>query len=160
MHFQLRESWCAPACVQNALERYGSRVGQKRIATLMGDEHGTRGSDAPDILWALDFLKVPYRVYEGYHKGAARSWLTRSAGVWPLILCVDDFDHWVLVAGGVGDRLYLFDSDTDVPSNVRAMGQHTLRPKTIVRRWRASRDSADNEAPYYAIAVLGPPAKR
>ena len=160
MRLQIRENWCAAAAVQNALGLLGVRIGQRRLVRLIGitvdDTEGEGGANECDILFALRELGCEHAVFETYDKHEARSWLIKTCGVFPVILCVDDWDHWAVVAGGVGERLFLFDSDT-IPWNTQALGQHSLLPKSILRRWRAARANRTEGGLYYAIVLLSCP---
>lgn len=151
---QLKDSWCGPAAVSYALSLMGHpRVSQRRIATLAGEQGD--GCDEQDLIRALTALQCSYAEFGAYHRNEALSYLRRAPGVWPLILCVDNYDHWVCVAGGIGERLYLFD-----PQKGGLGGFKTLRAKTILRRWRASQAAAAVEGvPYYAIAIMRGPLK-
>ena len=77
----------------------------------------------------------------------------------PVLLCVDDFEHWVCVAGQCGNRLWLLDS-TNESWNQAGLGRWALLPKTVLRRWRAARRLHSEGGRYYGIAILGLPPGR
>jgi len=151
MGYQSKESWCGPAALQNALQIHGVRVGQGRLARILGTEKD--GTDENDLIRGLDRLGCQWHELDTTNKGEARAWLLRFAPVAPILLCVDSFDHWVTVAGCCGPRLWLLDSSAE-PWNRSGLGRGALLPKSILKRWRASRRSAGRAGNYYGVALL------
>ena len=159
MYRQQRESWCAPAALQNALAMLGIRESQRRLAKLMGEVGD--GCDESDVLRAIEASGCEPRVFEAYDRKAASRWLTAMCGLVPILLCVDSFKHWVCVAGGVHERLFVWDPHIGPKGDACGRtgplgGVRSARPKRIVKRWGASRAAQveDGGAPYYAIAVV------
>ena len=151
MRYQSNAADCSATAIQNALRVLGVRVGQHKIARHLGDL--SDGADESAILYALGELDCAVDVFESSRRNDARAWL-RLAYAAPLLLCVDDWGHWITIAGGCGRRLFLFDSARE-PWNEAENGAWPLLPRTILKRWRASRRSAvDTDGRYYGIAVL------
>lgn len=151
MPYQRKPGWCGPAALQTALQVHGMRLGQDKLARLCDtDENGTDEHGLINAVHNLGLTPV-----EGTPRGEAeaRLWLLKFAPVAPVILCVDNYDHWVVVAGQCGPRLWLFDS-TREPWNAANLGRQCLLPKTITRRWKASRRATDDGASYYGLAIL------
>ena len=149
--YQSKPSWCGPAALVCALQAHGIRMGQGRAARLMGTTDD--GSDEQDIISALDRLGASWDECATNDRQAARSWLVSRAAMAPVLLCVGDWSHWVVVAGCCGDRLWLFDSSPE-PWNKAGLGRWCLLPKSILRRWRASRALRKDGPLYYGIALL------
>lgn len=147
MQYQ-RANGCSSASIQNALSVLGVRVGQHKIEALIGDI--SDGADEHAILNALGVLGCSVDVLESRRRADAAEWL-HLAYSGPLLLCVDDWAHWVSVVGGCADRLWLFDPARE-PWNEAQNGAWPLLPKTILRRWRASWRSGSGV--YYGIALL------
>jgi ABC-type bacteriocin/lantibiotic exporter with double-glycine peptidase domain len=151
MPYQRKPGYCGPAALQTALQVHGKRLGQDRLAKLCGtDEDGT---DEHGLISAITELGFGFEELCIRDKNEARSALLRFAPVAPIILCVDDYDHWVVVAGQCGRRLWLFDS-TREPWNAHNLGRQCLLPKTITRRWKASKRATEDGASYYGLAIL------
>ena len=146
--YQRKPSWCAPAAIQMAMHAYGRKMGQARIARTIGTTED--GTDSPGILQGLQRLGFVPRVIDTRRKADARSWLVGLDG--PALLCVDSWDHWVCVAGGCRDRLWLMDPSPDVWNHTR-LGRWLLKPDTILKRWRASRKLQQSGGAYYGIAL-------
>jgi hypothetical protein len=150
--YQKREGWCGPAALQEALRVLGVRVGQAKLAKVIG-ACPEEGSDEHDILQALTKLGCQFSEFSTNRRNDARDWLTNWAYTTPLLLCVDDWDHWVLVAGGCGPRLFLFDS-ADSPWNKAQNGPWPLLPTTILKRWRAARRNRRAGDLFYGISLF------
>lgn len=151
MRYQRRDSWCGPAAIQNAARAFGVRVGQDKIANHAGTTED--GSDEHDMIRACLALGFGVDIRSWSKKREAGQWLQSNVtlGI-PTILCVDNFGHWVTVAGANGDYLFLIDS-VETPLNVSENGIHPLKIETILRRWRAARRIAGRDH-FYGIAVM------
>lgn len=160
MYRQQRESWCAPAALQNAASMLGVRASQRHIAKLMGE--AGEGCDERDVIRGIGGLGLTWNVFEAYDRKVASRWLVRACGAWPVLLCVDSYSHWVCVAGGVHERLFVWDPwigpHRDACGRTGPLGGvRPARPKLVIRRWKASRAACEGDgggAPYYAIAVV------
>lgn len=151
MQYQRTSVCCSAAALQNALRVFGVRVGQHKLSRLIGvtDE----GADEQDLLQALHALGCTVDILESARRSDAIEWMRSRAFLGPLLLCVDDWGHWVSVAGGCKDRLWLYDPAPE-PWNVAENGSWPLLPKTIAKRWKAARGHKKNGGLYYGIAVL------
>lgn len=155
---QKRPEWCSAAAVQNALRVLGKRTSQAAIADSIkigdcpeGCDHSDCGADERGVMRGLESVGATWTVLETSRRRDAYLWLG-LASQQPLILCVDRWQHWVVVAGRCGDRLYMLDSWPE-RYNLAHNGTLPLRRKTILRRWRASRWQRVDGAPYYGLAI-------
>ena len=155
--YQSKDAWCGPAALQSALQIHGVRVGQGRLAKIL--DTAQDGTDELDLLNGLDRLGAQHHELSTDRRADARAWLLRFAPVAPILLCVDSFDHWVVVAGMCGPRLWLLDSSSEA-WNRAGLGRWALLPKTILKRWRAARRVAGGSGRYYGIALLSCDAMR
>jgi hypothetical protein len=164
MKLQPNDYDCSIASIQNALRVFDIRFGYRRIFKAMRDKEDpkawtkafkTEGADEHDIQRALTNLKIGFRVLETNRRHYAEEWLESCAPAWPSLLCVDDWRHWVTIAGVCDGKLLLQDPDRD-PENVNELGNHWLKKGTILRRWRASTKRWREGGLYYGIAVLPP----
>lgn len=149
--YQTGPELCSAAALQCALHCLGIRVGQQKLANLIGATDD--GADEQDLMQAIVKLGLRPVPFESNSRTEARRWLLERAAFHPSILCVDDWNHWVAVAGQCGDRLFLFDSAREV-WNTKSRGSWPLKDTTILRRWRASRKKREDEPAYYAIGVM------
>lgn len=68
------------------------------------------------------------------------------------ILCLDQWDHWVLAHGSGGDRVDVFDSSTSI-RNLIEHGEHVLTQSRLMRRWVYNWTLEEGEKRLYAISV-------
>ena len=151
MAYQSKAHWCGPAALQTALQIHGVRVGQARLARILGTEDD--GTDDGDLLGGLDRMGCQWHELDTSRRQDAREWLARFAPIAPILLCVDSWDHWVVIGGCCGPRLWLLDSSPE-PWNTAGLGRWALLPKSILKRWRAARRNARDGGLYYGIALL------
>lgn len=116
MRFQSNRSACGPAALHNALAALGVARSEDELIQLTGQRPS--GTSAAGILRAIKTISegvVPPLV------GEAVMWRNKDEavrGLWwyltergrPLILCVDNFDHWVACTGYLGYRFAVMDS--------------------------------------------------
>jgi len=152
--YQQKPHWCGPAALQSALQIHGARIGQGRLAGLLGT--GLEGTDEQQMTDALDALGCQWDVLETNRKADARAWLVDRSPIAPLIMCVDAWQHWVCVAGVCGPRMWLLDPARE-EWNKAGQGRWALLPKTILKRWKAPRRDVHEGGLYYGIAVLTRP---
>jgi ABC-type bacteriocin/lantibiotic exporter with double-glycine peptidase domain len=158
--FQSRDETCGPAALQNACRALGLRIGQERVARLCGTS--CDGTDEAGILTGIDALGLGREELRSRDVREARAWLHEQlrAGR-PVLLCVDEWQHWValvgLLGGNSGWRTVLVDSAVNA-YNRAENGVHLVDARRLIRRWRASRRTAGHEPPFYAVALRPRPA--
>lgn len=140
--------------MQIALRFYGLRRGQAGLAKIIGTTED--GSDHHDLIHALSAVGLHPNEFSTNNTNEARKWISDLACIVPLLICVDDWEHWVCVAGQCANRVTLYDPDPDQPQNRLVNGATPLRIKTVLKRWKAARSLAkqEGEPVYYGIAVL------
>ena len=52
----------------------------------------------------------------------------------PAILCVDKWDHWIVVVGKIGTNYVIFDSDS-TRKNIKENGTYVLTIEELTKRW-------------------------
>lgn len=158
MRFQSREYTCGPVCLQNALRAIGVRVGEKRLAAMCGC--CAEGTDEANLVGAIEALGLTPAVISTSNVGEARRQLRDALlGGAPVLLCVDEWNHWITVIGVLGAagdwRAVVIDSSR-VTYNRAENGVHVVRASRLLRRWRAGRRTAGGEPVFYGIAVARP----
>lgn len=141
---------CGPTCVANALYLLGNA--QTPLAKIKR-ACGTRwwnGTDESGLRRGLRRLGYEGTEQTWLHKSDAKqalSWLREQhAHGRPVILCVDNFDHWVL-AGGSTDK-HFFIQDPYEGHKGAAASHHSNG--ALARRWWSKNR---NEGCYYGVAV-------
>ena len=143
--------WCGPAALQNALRALGLFIRQEELVHLCGTTED--GTDEKGLIKALNRLPVDFYPIYDFKRLSALSSLDASLSCGePVIICVDDWDHWVVVIGKLGTRYLIFDSTND-SWNREEQGCWSVDADTLIKKWRCSDEHADGEAPFYGITV-------
>ncbi len=71
----------------------------------------------------------------------------------PVLLCVDNWGHWVTVVGSLGrDQVLIFDPG-NYEYNTRRGGIRAWQQRPLLRRWRAARKDAAGGPRYYGLLI-------
>jgi ABC-type bacteriocin/lantibiotic exporter with double-glycine peptidase domain len=138
---QARSYWCGVASIANALEVLGIARSQREIQRLchVSPEAGTDEVEMKRALLANGCDVDEW--HDEYFDDNSVWWVRDSVTAGnPVILCVDQSEHWVTVIGICGDRFVLFD-----PSRNAGIEVHSA--DTLAERW------ADDEDGYYGLAI-------
>lgn len=140
---QKHPHFCAPASVQIALQVYRINYSQNHIAKVLGTT--LEGTDETDIIQAGQ--KLGYRPVSGHFASAphAMAWLDNELAWSPVLLCVEDWGHWVCAVGLSGGGYLVIDPD-------RAFPEWPVSPVTrdeLQLSWACS----DKPGPYYGISL-------
>lgn len=115
MKFQSNRASCGPASLSNALACLGIHRTEDELITLCAQTPaGTSVRALCKAIKQISTTEIPLF-------GEAVKWGKESdatIGLWhyasyrgrPVILCVDDFEHWVVAAGHLGERFVVIDS--------------------------------------------------
>lgn len=139
MRAQRRGYWCGIASIANALEMLGIRRSQREIARLchVTPEAGTNETEMKRALLAngVDIDECCYTDPE-----VALDWLSGHLTRGPMILCVDNDEHWVTAIGLCSNRFIVFD-----PSRNTGIEVHDAT--SLAARW------VNSDGVYYGIGV-------
>lgn len=109
-------SWtCGPFALKHALLAFGVFAREDDLARVAGctEQHGT---DEPGLRRAARAHGVELRVQREREPAAAdralRTWLGRGT---PVLLCLDQWEHWVTAVAMDGEHVIVFDSKYDAP---------------------------------------------
>lgn len=149
MYYQERDYWCGPCSVQNAADWFGIETSQEKIAEAMGTTE--EGSDESDIMKGLDYLGLEYRPVYFDRVTLAKNWLPMTST--PLLLCIDNWEHWVCVLHR-GIDLYRF-MDGQNKEDPRSF---SVGPSFITSRWGVRFSSSLIK--FYAIELLSKTVKQ
>ncbi|MCG3119812.1 MAG: hypothetical protein ALAOOOJD_02328 [bacterium] len=144
---------CGPTCVSNALYLLGNaEVSFEQIKQACGTRWWN-GTDESGLRRALRRLGYEGLEAQWPHKAdrkAALAWLREQHGLnHPVILCVDNFDHWVLAAGSTEKAIIVLDP---YGGHRGATTSSYSRTKLADRWW--SVDKEKKEGGYYGMAVI------
>jgi ABC-type bacteriocin/lantibiotic exporter with double-glycine peptidase domain len=145
---QAKSYWCGLASIANALEVLGIRRSQREIDRLC-HVSPEAGCDEVEMKRALLANGCDVDEWPGIDCDTALRWVDGCMGDgMPVILCVDDDEHWVTVIGTCGPRYIVFD-----PSRNAGIEVHS--PPSLAARW------VNAAGDYYGLGVSlkakGPP---
>lgn len=140
MRHQRKNYWCGVAAIANALEVLGIRRTQREVAKLC---HVTPEAGTSEVEMKRALLANGVAVDEWSEKDehTSRCWLfehIRYLG--PVVLCVDQDEHWVTAIGWCAGRVVLFD-----PS--RNSGVEVRDDVLLAERW------VNADGVYYGLGV-------
>lgn len=113
-------------------------MAERSVVPLAGttEADGTGDDGICEAVRALGCTATPYETAEAK---AAWGWLVDSLRVGrPVILCVDDWQHWVTALGMAGDRVVVFDP-ANTAKNSAENGIFVGGKRELMRRWRGRR---------------------
>ena len=146
MKFQQSTYTCGPASIRNALRALGKKVSELKVRQYSSTtkEDGTNPECMCNAIAGLGYVA---RDFSTYNSAEAINWLTGAlANSQPIILSVDDEEHWIVSIGRIGDRFILIDS-TRTKANKAENGVHVVSKRQLLKRWKSKAKE------FYGIAV-------
>jgi hypothetical protein len=118
---------CGPFALKHALLGLGVFVHEDELARLAGSDV-VRGTDERQLARAAHRFRTDLPVVRRGTVAGARAeieaWLQRGI---PVLLCLDQWDHWVTVVAADEGHVVLFDSKFDAPLLVTPWDEVTAR---------------------------------
>jgi hypothetical protein len=99
---------CGPYALKHALQMLGVFADERRLGRLAGTTPA--GTDEIQLARAADALGCDLPLVRATQPVEARRILAAQLARGPALLCVDQWDHWVAVVGGDGERFAILDS--------------------------------------------------
>lgn len=130
MRQQSHAHTCGAVALCNAAEALGIRLTEEKAIKLAGTDPIT-GTSPAGMKKALKQLRLVPEDFSHKHPGIA--FLTLSGAVVngnPVLMTVDDDEHWIVAIGVLGPRIVVADSAD--PGTVAV-----LSPAMLMKRWRA-----------------------
>lgn len=126
---------CGVAALRAALTFFSITASYKTIYKL-AQVSRINGTDSPGILRVLEHYKLNFEVRQTFSNKVAFKQLTESKHI--NILCIDEFDHWVIKICTQGDKTVIFDPQK---------GTLVLTKRQLLKRWATSKGET------YAIGI-------
>jgi len=147
-YFKQKEKYsCAAATFRNLLLLFGKKTTESRLRKILGTT--TQGTDENGIKQACEFFNLDYEEIIIIKKLKNKIFKTVKEYLnekYKIILCVDDFSHWVLICGIRSDEVIIIDPDKN-EQTIKYYNQEEL-----LKRWW-SVDKENDIKQYYGIAV-------
>lgn len=118
---------CGVAALRAALTFFGVKATYKTIYKL-AETSRINGTDSSNILKVLEHFKLNFEVRTSFNNKVAYSKLTESKHI--NILCIDEFDHWVVKICTHDDKTVVFDPQK---------GTLVLTKRQLLKRWATSK---------------------
>ncbi len=118
---------CGVAALRAALLFFGIDESYKSIYKL-AESSRINGTDSKNVLKVLEHFKLNFEVRQTFSNKVAYEQLTASKYI--NILCIDEFDHWVVKIGNHGDLTIIFDPK---------VGTLVLTKRQLLKRWATSK---------------------
>lgn len=103
---QLDRYSCAAQAVKSILDFYSKSLSAPEIIGLLGTD-SKEGTDTDPILNLFRQLGFDFTIEENADLSAIRKYLTKGI---PLLITVNDWEHWVVIYGISNDKVFLIDS--------------------------------------------------
>ena len=134
MRIQEQKSSCGAASIINALRCVGKKVLERDARKLAStDSDGTTEEGVLEALNSLGFRGEVFETYSVKHiKVTLKKYLDKGQ---PLIIACDDDTHWAVVAGRLGERFIVIDSER-VKRNIKENGSYVLSIRELLKRLR------------------------
>ncbi len=157
MIYQSKEYTCGPSSIVNALRCFGVNKSESTIARYCGTT-AAKGTDQHGIRQGIARAGYSSEEWHDHFTETSAQWLVQTLLVGsPVILCVDDWEHWVCCTHGYRPgAVFLFDSAVNC-ANTAENGVHSMNIPQVMKRWGAKKKyTSTYEYRYYGIVVGGP----
>ena len=136
---------CGPVSLCNALRCLGIFLSEEESKALCSTE--CDGTDEHDIMRALEVLGISHKELEKWDAISASLSLRKALlKGQPVIISTENYTHWVVVVGLIGDSFVVVDSDSTEITQIVQM-------KELCTTWRGSPEVAQSEALFYGIIL-------
>lgn len=134
MRFQADRYSCGVFAIMNALRAAGVKVSEKRVRAHSGttEEHGTSEHGIRNALERIGW--VGEDLVADTKAKTFQALLSALDGGSPVILCVDDDQHWVAAVGRCGKNVIVHDSGR-TKKNKAEHGSQVYTKKKLTERW-------------------------
>lgn len=154
MKLQERKYSCGAAAVRAALYTLGHK---KLSEAAIRKRSGTtpEGTDEEGIIKAIESYGHRAKEYEFSSAKEAWNWLKGTLGHGrPVLICSDEWRHWIAALGRLGGKIWIFDPDSTTPPRRRRYSGLELMSETeLSSRWGNPIEGQENRFAYYAICV-------
>lgn len=154
MRYQEKTWSCGAACIVNAIRSLGKKV-QERTVRALAETSEAYGTNQYGMIFAIRELGYTACEFATDDRQAAWNWLRGAllAGK-SVIICTEEWLHWVTVVGILGDRVVVIDP-ANFKVNKRENGVKIWKKNTLLKQWKYSRPEVPEEGDkrIYAISV-------
>lgn len=141
---QKKKYSCGAAAVRNAMRFYGKKVAEHIVRGVCGTVED--GTDHHGMMRALKKFNYPYTEHKSTDFFESYRWLHAELRKGhPVILCTQNWEHWVLAIGSCGPMgVVVFDSSR-FKNNTEENGVHIWSYSDLQHEWINTRVHVDIE---------------
>jgi len=149
---QERKFSCGPAAVRAALYVFGhNNISEATLRRMAGTT--SEGTDERGFMRAIRSYGHKPKEYQAESRKAAWAWLKGTLGRGkPVLLCVDQWDHWVTAVGRLGGKVLVFDPDASPGRRKRYSGLEVYTELELAQRWIYEDEDTGHHV-YYAVSI-------
>ena len=152
MELQERGYSCGPSALRAALYVLGHNVTEASLRRWSGTT--PEGTDEKGIIRAVKHYGHGAREHNSESLKRSWGWLKDTVGRGkPVLLCVDEWNHWIAVIGKLGGKLLVFDPDSSPGRRKRYSGLEVYSEQDLGMRWRYT-DEDTGRSSYYAVTIV------
>lgn len=145
MKYQKTNYTCGPAALSNALRYFGIAIEEEEIKPKTKTDK--EGTDDYDLMAGIKKLGFIPKEISTKKPGEAYALLTTILKTNPVILAVDEDEHYVAAIGLAGGRPICFDSDGEDKEVRKEMGVLVYSEEDLLERWK------NKEGEFYGIVI-------
>lgn len=148
VRYQEKPYSCGPSALLNACRVLGKKVSERKLRPLAecSEENGT---NEVGLISAARNLGYTATTHSSADQKAA--WAFVRSNILdgkPVLLCIDNWGHWVTAVGIIGDQILVIDP-ANTKKNSDENGIHPMNRRALFKRWKCPSESE----PLYAIAI-------
>ena len=152
MQFQERLFSCGPAAVRAALYVLGhNNISEATLRRRAGTT--PEGTNEQGLMRAIRSFNHKPKEYQSESRRASWSWLKTclSKGK-PVLLCVDQWDHWVAAVGTLGGKVLIFDPGIPPGRRKKYSGLEIYNEQELHPRWGYEDEDTDKTI-FYGVSI-------
>jgi len=142
MRYQQIPYSCGAAATVNALRCFGMRIPERVIRSRANTtQQGTSELGIVAALESFGLTGISFNVkkekqYPNLRLRAMNQLSTNVSAGHPVIICTQNFQHWVTIIGKIGDRFVLIDP-ANTNENKKENSVHVLSQATLSNMWKS-----------------------
>jgi ABC-type bacteriocin/lantibiotic exporter with double-glycine peptidase domain len=149
VELQERKFSCGPAACRAALYVLGHNVTEAALRKYAGTT--PEGTDEKGIMRAINHYGHRTKEFQAESLKHSWSWLKKALGQGkPVLLCVDQWDHWIAAVGRLGGKIIIFDPDSS-QGRKKYSGLKVYNEHDLGKRWKFTETTGSSS--YYAISI-------
>jgi len=125
---------CGVAAVVNSLKCLGIEAKYRQVKKLAGTTK-KNGTNEKGVEFALSCFGFKTKVLDSFYKKESLEFVDSSIRQgYPVIICVENWNHWSTVIGKIGDSYVIFDS-MKTKKNQKQNGSYVLSRQNLLKYW-------------------------